>query len=298
MVKIKDLDLIRSNLLVSHEVFAGLDWIFEHQKMIQNLAVMSPKLDDAFQQSLKISELFGGSGIQGFDFESLGFKNTHLISSTFLNNDVYSDLMRNVELFTSIDTKSFVDLTSYPHEAFRSISNYSSAFDAIRNAGIPSFDFLNATLNVELHNLGFYSPDLTTEEKLQKINDKIDSSTDKPEWAKQVLVWFLGMLVNYLILFGMTNYSNTGDLQFPLPSVDTTMFFSLILGKKSTCFRYVRIDNLEVKEIAKNRSKTIATLEKEQEVVVLRRRKDWSFVEFMEDGTVVSGWTLTRYLEK
>jgi Bacterial SH3 domain len=165
------------------------------------------------------------------------------------------------------------------------------------NITLPSNEIINSTLEKELQEAGFYSPELSIEEKLQVIDDKIHETEDKPEWVTAVLVWFLATLINYIILISI-NYNITGELQLLPPSIDTTMFISYLLKKKNDQYRYVKIENLEVKEIARHRSKTIGYLSKEQEVKVLRKRKDWSLVEYNNADKVATGWVLTRYLEK
>ncbi|GAJ41738.1 SH3 domain-containing protein [Saccharococcus caldoxylosilyticus] len=64
-------------------------------------------------------------------------------------------------------------------------------------------------------------------------------------------------------------------------------------------FRMVSTSQLTVRQTNKKNTKAIDTLHFGQVVRVIEKRKNWTFVAYQkEDGEVVKGWVLTRYLEK
>jgi uncharacterized protein YgiM (DUF1202 family) len=64
-------------------------------------------------------------------------------------------------------------------------------------------------------------------------------------------------------------------------------------------FRMVSTSQLPVRQTNKRNTKAVDTLHFGQVVRVIEKRKNWTFVAYQkEDGEVIKGWVLTRYLEK
>lgn len=64
-------------------------------------------------------------------------------------------------------------------------------------------------------------------------------------------------------------------------------------------FRMVSTSQLPVRQTNKKNTKAIDTLHFGQVVRVIEKRRNWTLVAYQkEDGEVVKGWVLTRYLEK
>lgn len=235
---------------------------------------------EAFKSSSEISR--ATSLRYNFDiYNSIKNNLDYLVENSRINNTILETARKSAFSLSSLET--------YAHH-FRSYLN----FDDFDEDSFPEKELIHSTLDTELEDSGFFESKLSAEEKLEALDQKLQSPTERPEWVNQVLLWFTIHIVNYLILLIISS-SISGSFSAAVPSIDSAMFITLLWQKP---FRYSKKDKLEVKENPWHRSKTIAYLEKEQEVVFMRKRKDWSYVEFKYKNERKSGWVLSRYLER
>ncbi|XOS93133.1 hypothetical protein ACLMAB_05705 [Brevibacillus laterosporus] len=88
---------------------------------------------------------------------------------------------------------------------------------------------------------GFFESNLSAEEKLDALDQKLQSPTERPEWVNQVLLWLAIHVVNYLILLIISS-SISGSFSAAVPSIDSAMFIALLWQKP---FRYSKKTSLK-----------------------------------------------------
>lgn len=215
----------------------------------------------------------------------------------FMQNEYYRKYFANqLQLSKIISQASFGNLAT----AQSLTNNY---FDISRNhlrsiadkkITFPSESVVTSALKQDLEESGFYTAE-TTEEALQVVEKKIEETKNKEEWLNAVYIWLLAFIVNYLIQLTV-NYAIKGEFEMSAPSIDMSMFVAKLMNNNS--YRYVIVDSLAVKEIPRQKSKTIDYLKIEQEVKIIRKRKDWSLVSYQDGDVIKEGWVLSRYIEK
>ncbi|MBB3907413.1 MULTISPECIES: SH3 domain-containing protein [Anoxybacillus] len=143
---------------------------------------------------------------------------------------------------------------------------------------------------------------------LNNIIERLDKLGKTPKIKAFVLLIIIPILTNIL----------SGYLQ-PFFETNQKAFYQEVMKHKNTIlkqvrkeyknkeytfeelkpFRMVSTSQLTVRQTNKKNTKAIDTLHFGQVVRVIEKRKNWTFVAYQkEDGEVVKGWVLTRYLEK
>jgi hypothetical protein len=143
---------------------------------------------------------------------------------------------------------------------------------------------------------------------LNNIIERLDKLGKTPKIKAFVLLIILPILTNilsgYLQPFFETNqkafyqevmkYKNTILKQVRKEYKDKEYTFEELKP-----FRMVSTSQLTVRQTNKRNTKAIDTLHFGQVVRVVEKRRNWTLVAYQkEDGEVVKGWVLTRYLEK
>lgn len=231
--------------------------------------------------------------MQSFSAHNASFQTMNLFSEQInIRNQLLQQLnMANLGMRHNL--KSISQIYDIANKYKSTIQNY---LDNTKSLKLPSEDIINATLQNELTDAGFFDEDVAVEQVLDNVESKIRGNSTRSEWLNALYAWIISTIINYVIALSV-NYSQTNELTLLTPSFDVSTFIAMLFARNNP-YRYVKKDGLEIKIISKHQSKTVGRLEIEEEVIVIRVRKDWSFIEVKREDEIIQGWVLTRYLSK
>lgn len=256
-------------------------------------------LPNTFQMALQrnhLLELAGSKALRQFHIKQnvLGIPIDQFSKQFAYHNSILQQLSSAGVFFSGINSSEIARLKDMLPDYKNQLQTQLKAVEE-KVIEYPSKEVVISTIKNELTETDFYKKDLTAEETVSILDNKIRESKEKSEWLTTTYTWLLVLFVSYILQLSV-NYAWNGSFEFTPPAIDASVFIALLLKRDD--YRYVKVDDLELKAIPKIRSKTMLFLESETEVKVIRQRKDWAYIRCEIDQRREEGWVLVRYLKK